>query len=189
MPLSIPTPTPYAIPNAVDPTTGFDWGQLLIVIATVLTAIATLYAIWQRFHYNRRPKWQETSSGYPEQTGNGSQTEAIFAMKIANVGDGPAFNVTYAARGSTDFHGNGVKIHGPIARVESGREIGLSVWLPVLNGRLELQETTLKYADDRVLAEPNIYLDVNWFQSPRLNHPRKLSFRLKLSESVRTSTG
>lgn len=166
-----------AAAQVAESTDGFGWddlGQVLIVVATAITAVATTWAIVQNSHNRPRPSWvidSEYSRGSPV----GQTNRRSVRVKVTNIGDGPAFHASASFTG-IDVTPGWEYGTPPEAKVEPGEFISAAVWVNS-SGTYELDEETDEYLDTRVMEWPSApRVRVEWREPPRRGKSRAKTF-------------
>jgi hypothetical protein len=148
---------------------------VVTLAATVLTAIATSYAIWQRHRSNPVPRWEKVDE-YGDLEPVGLHT---LPVTLVNVGDGDAFNVRINSKSHKTYIAGGSAFdHFPIARVSTADRLELLVQLHYASGHLRDDGQTMDYSDTRKYTDRFVEFEVVWNHPPRRGKIRREKFRI-----------
>ena len=149
--------------------------NLLTRAGSAITAMATMYAIWQRHQSNPVPHWEKVEE-YGDLEPIGLHT---LPVTLTNVGDGDAYNVRIRSSSHETYLAGGSEFDNfPIPRVSTAGRLDLLVQLHYASGRLHDDGHTMDYSDTRQYTDKFVQFDVTWNQPPRRRKNRQQTFRI-----------
>jgi hypothetical protein len=149
----------------------------VVLFATLLTALFTGWAVWQRWRYTPRPHW--TRPLVARVVSSVENGHVLIEFKVMNVGDGDALNVEWSVRGA-EVHSSR---RNP--RVSNGETHSVVLNLPT-NATIstDVYGSPLPWVDGQKFETEGLELTVVWSQHPS-SFRRKRRFRLVPNESTR----